>query len=151
MWQWLKAHSDAVQALGALITALAAITAVIVIPLQIRAAEAIQQRQAAREMYRNLIALTIERPALANSAYCDLRQPDEITAFSAYIEFILYTAEQLLATNPEEWRGPLHAMLGEHRDFFCAGSDWHSYDLAVQQIIADLRQFCPPVPVCTVP
>lgn len=151
MWHWFKSHSEALQALGALVTALAALAALVVIPLQIRAAEAIQQRQAAREMYRNLVALTIERPALVNSEYCDLRQPDQITAFSAYVEFLLYTAEQLMATDPTSWRSPLLGMMEEHITFFCADDDWQTYERAVQDLIEHLRQSCPPVPVCTAP
>lgn len=149
MWTWLDKNTNALQGLGAVITALAALAALIIIPLQINAAEKIQRRQAARDLYRGLIAMTIERPALATADYCTIAGADAVTAYTSFVELMLYTGEQVMAVHPEDWRDPLMAMLADHRNYFCASDDWAGHDAAIQQIIYDLRASCPAPALCT--
>lgn len=151
MWKWLRTNSEVFHALGAGATALAALAALIIIPLQIAAAEQIQLRQTARDMYRGFIAISIERPALANAEFCALKSADEQTAYEAYIEYMLYTTEQLMATNPQDWRGPMLGLMEDHRDFFCSITDWNGHDDAILEMIAEVRAACPAVPACAAP
>lgn len=148
MWDWLRRHSGALQGLGALVTALAALAALVIIPLQIRAAEQIQMRQTTRDMYRGFVLLGIERPNLASAEFCDQKTTTDITAYVSYMEFMLYTGEQMMATSPAEWEGTLAELLAMHQDYFCASDDWFGYSTAVQGLISDLRQTCPAQPAC---
>jgi hypothetical protein len=151
MWAWLVKNSEVLEGTGALVTALAALAALIIIPLQIGAAEKIQQRQAARDLYRGLVTISIERPALVNSNYCSLSKPDDVTAYAAYIEYILYTAEQLMASDGASWRAPLLGLMDDHSEYFCAQTELAGYDASVSAMISELRSVCPEVPNCTGP
>ncbi len=149
MWNWLDKNTNALQGLGAMVTALAALAALIIIPLQINAAEQIQQRQTAREMYRGFVQITLERPALASADYCALKTGDEVTAYGAYMEYMLYTGEQLMLAAAADWSGTLLDLFGGHRSYFCAQDDWAGYDPAIQALIAQVRLDCPAAPGCT--
>ncbi|HRM75069.1 MAG TPA: hypothetical protein PLI13_10275, partial [Paracoccus sp. (in: a-proteobacteria)] len=63
---WLTRNSEALGAVGAIATAIAAVTAVIVIPYQVAQADRIQRDQTAREIYREFLNLTVQKPELAN-------------------------------------------------------------------------------------
>jgi hypothetical protein len=148
MWKWLRHNVEPLQGMGAIVTALAAMTALVVIPLQIRAADNIQMRQTARDMYRGFLQLTLERPALANSDFCTATLPDEAIAYSAYMEYMLYTGEQLMITAPEDWASTLQGLMEGHANYFCAQTDWSGYHLAIQELILTVKADCPSPPEC---
>jgi hypothetical protein len=148
-WKWLGDHTNALQGLGAVVTAAAALAALVIIPLQISAAEQIQLRQTARDMYRGFVQLTLERPALANADYCALKTPEEVTAYESYIEFLLYTAEHNLRVAEGDWRGPLLATMRDHLPFFCAFEEWDFHSPEVVSLIAEIQTLCPATPACT--
>ncbi|MDZ7906265.1 MAG: hypothetical protein U5N55_11210 [Cypionkella sp.] len=142
LWKWLDDHSHALQGLGAGVTAAAALVALVIIPWQIRAAEQIQLRQAARDMYRGFVQLTLERPAIANADYCALKTADDVTAYESYMEFFLYTAEHNMLVAPDDWRAPLMATMTRHKSFFCAFTEWDWHEDVVQEMIFELRKGC---------
>jgi hypothetical protein len=77
---WLRRNSEALEALGGIATAFAAVTALIVIPYQVTQSDRIQSDQTAREIYREFLNLTVQKPDLAHAKYCTLKDPTQITA-----------------------------------------------------------------------
>ena len=103
---WLTRNSDALGAVGAIATAFAALTALVVIPYQVAQADRIQREQTAREIYREFLNLTVQKPELA-------------TAYSAYVAYLIYTAEQMIDTS-EAWRRPMANYLEQHKSYLCS-------------------------------
>ncbi len=143
---WLTRNAEALGALGAIATAFAALTALVVIPYQVGQADRIQRDQTAREIYREFLNLTVQKPELANADYCTLKDETQRTAYSAYVEYLLYTAEQMVDTS-EEWRKPMANYLTEHKTYLCSvalqGKDGEMADL-----ITELGLVCPPDDPC---
>ena len=146
MRNWLTRNAEALGALGAIATAFAALTALVVIPYQVGQADRIQRDQTAREIYREFLNLTVQKPELANADYCTLKDETQRTAYSAYVEYLLYTAEQMVDTS-EEWRKPMANYLTEHKTYLCSvalqGKDGEMADL-----ITELGLVCPPDDPC---
>ena len=107
---WLTRNSEALGAVGAIATAFAALTALVVIPYQIGQADLIQRDQTGREIYREFLNLTVQKPELANADYCAIRDETQRTAYSAYVEYMVYTAEQMVGIS-DDWRKPMAAYL----------------------------------------
>lgn len=123
MRNWLVRNAEPLQAVGALATAFAALTALIVISYQSSVADRIQHDQTAREIYREFLNLTVQKPELATADYCALKDPQQITAYSAYVDYLLYTAEQMVDTSPD-WRAPMAGYLGDHLTYLCSTEVW---------------------------
>ena len=147
MWDWLGRNSDRLQALGGLVTALAALAALVIVPAQIASADRIQRDQTAREIYREFLNLTVQRPELARADYCALKDPRERTAYEAYVDYLLYTAEQLTESSPD-WRGPMAGYLADHRSFICSKADWGDYSEGVVDLVKGVRADCTPADMC---
>lgn len=131
--------------MGAIATAFAALTALVVIPYQASVADRIQRDQTAREIYREFLNLTVQKPELATADYCTLKEPDQIAAYSAYVDYLLYTAEQMIATSPE-WRGPMSGYMGAHTDYLCSAAV--QTEPAAQEIMSEIGLLCPTAPSC---
>lgn len=147
MWDWLGRNSERLQGLGSLVTAVAALAALILVPIQIASADRIQRDQTAREIYREFLNLTVQRPELANADYCALNDPKEKIAYEAYVDYLLYTSEQLIDSSPD-WRGPMSAYLADHLAFICSKADWQDYSAGVRDIVTMLRASCKPADTC---
>lgn len=119
MRNWLVRNAEPLQAVGALATAFAAITALVVIPYQASVADRIQRDQTAREIYREFLNLTVQKPELATADFCALDQPTRVAAYGAYVDYLLYTAEQMIDTSPD-WRAPMAGYLGDHMAYLCS-------------------------------
>lgn len=141
MLNWLRRNAEPLEAAGAIITALAALTALVVIPYQVSQADRIQRDQTAREIYREFLALTVNKPELAGANYCALADANQTTAYEAYVEYLLYTAEQMIDTSAD-WRGPMQGFLAGHLPYFCSIDDWSGYTPDVQDTIMTLRLGC---------
>ncbi len=102
---WLARHSPALQALGNLVTALVAVAALIGVKLQVDTAYSVQREQSAKEIYREFLNISITNPDLAQPNYCSLSKSPRAPAYDAYVEYLLYTAEQVMQTNAD-W-GPV--------------------------------------------
>jgi hypothetical protein len=143
---WLTRNSEPLQALGAIATAFAAISALIIIPYQVTQADRIQRDQTAREIYREFLNLTVQKPELANADYCALKGTKEQTAYAAYVEYLLYTSEQMIDTSPD-WRAPMAAYLGDHMTYLCSQDVWDVQG-DVQALVANLGLVCKPEDQC---
>ena len=109
MLGWLGRNAEPLGAIGAIATAFAALSALIIIPVQIGEADRIQRDQTAREIYREFLNLTVQKPELAQADFCTMSDAKDIAAYGAYVEYALYTAEQMVASSPD-WRAPMAAI-----------------------------------------
>ena len=141
MRDWLIRNSEALQAIGAMATAFAALTALIVIPYQVSQADRIQRDQTAREIYREFLNLTVQKPELANADYCTLTDARQKIAYTAYVEYLLYTAEQMIATSPD-WRGPMASYLQDHMAYLCSQGIWDAQSPEIRDLVAELALSC---------
>jgi hypothetical protein len=138
---WLRRNSEALEALGGIATAFAALTALVVIPYQVAQADRIQRDQTAREIYREFLNLTVQKPDLATADYCALSDAGQKTAYTAYVEYLVYTAEQMVDTSPD-WRAPMASYLEDHMAYLCSEGVWDGASPDVRELIADLALTC---------
>lgn len=136
MWSWVNRNAEGLQALGGFAAALFALAALIVIPWQIGQADRIQREQGARDIYREFLNISIANPKLATADWCALKEPAEIAAYEAYVEYLFYATEQLVGID-DEWRGPMVAWMADHAAYVCNRTDWDGYTPAVQALVAE--------------
>lgn len=148
-WDRLNSHAPAIQALGAILTVLLTLGAVVGVKLQIDASAKLQREQSARDIYREFLNLSISRTDLSDPDVCKFVTNPQQTAYAAYVEYLLYTAEQTLAASPD-WESALNGRLKDHRKHLCEVDDWSAYTPEVQSIMKDFRtEECKvPIPVC---
>lgn len=148
MRNWLTRNAEALEAVGAIATAFAALTALVVIPYQVAQADRIQRDQTAREIYREFLNLTVQKPELATADYCALTDPNQITAYSAFVEYLLYTSEQMIDTSPD-WRAPMASYLEDHLAYLCSEGIWDAQSPDIKDLVAELALTCKPENQCT--
>ena len=71
--RWLERNAKALQAVAAIVTAFAALAALIGIKVQIDANMKQQQVQSARDIYREFLNLSISKPEFAQPDYCTIK------------------------------------------------------------------------------
>ena len=147
MRNWLSRNAEPLEAVGAIATAFAALTALVVIPYQVAQADRIQRDQTAREIYREFLNLTVQKPELANADYCALKDPKDQTAYAAYVEYLLYTSEQMIDTSPE-WRAPMASYLEDHMAYLCNEGIWDAQSPDIKDLVAELALTCKPENTC---
>lgn len=141
MRNWLTRNAEPLEAVGAIATAFAALTALVVIPYQVAQADRIQRDQTAREIYREFLSLTVQKPELANADYCAMKDPKEQTAYAAYVEYLLYTSEQMIDTSPD-WRAPMASYLEDHMAYLCSEGVWDAQSPDIKDLVAELALTC---------
>jgi hypothetical protein len=138
---WLTRNAEPLEAVGAIATAFAALTALVVIPYQVAQADRIQRDQTAREIYREFLNLTVQKPELANADYCTLNDPKDQTAYAAYVEYLLYTSEQMIDTSPD-WRTPMASYMEDHMAYLCSEGIWDAQSPDIKDLVAELALTC---------
>jgi hypothetical protein len=76
--------------------AAAAISACIFVPWQIWSNERTNRETAAREIYREFLNISIQRPELASQDLCAFTNPINRSAYESYVDYLLYSAEQVI-------------------------------------------------------
>ena len=150
MVAWLRAQAPVIEAAAAVVTALAALAALILIPWQIAQNDRLQREQAAREIYREFLNITIQQASVASLTACSVQPGAQAQAYGAYVEYLVYTAEQVLAVDPEGWRETLFDRLTPHRAMLCLydPADRAALDPAVAALIEDVAGDCQATPLC---
>jgi hypothetical protein len=145
----LQIYAPAIQAACAVVTAFLTLAAVIGVKLQIDAAAQQAREQSARDIYREYLNLSISRPELADPDYCKVTSGPQAEAYASYVEYFLYTSEQLLAADPK-WEEGLGGRLEDHRDYLCTIKEWSMYTPAVQGMMTKFQaEACKtPTPKC---
>lgn len=148
MRDWLIRNAQPLEAVGAIATAFAALTALIVIPYQVAQADRIQRDQTAREIYREFLNLTVQKPELADADFCAMTDPVQTAAYAAYVEYLLYTTEQMIDTSPD-WRSPMASYLDDHMPYLCSRDIWETQTPDIRDLIAELGLTCQPENQCS--
>jgi hypothetical protein len=150
MLRWLDRHAQAIQAAGAIVMSAAALAAAVFVPWQIAANDRTSREQAAREIYREFLNISIQRPELAAQDICTLTDPARRTAYESYVDYLLYTAEQVMALNPSDWEADITARLHSHTPYLCSfgPADLAAMTPAVAALIGSLTTACDTVTTC---
>jgi hypothetical protein len=135
---WFDKHINAVQGIAALVTALIALSALIGVKAQIDAAARAQQEQSARDIYREFLSLSINKPEFSDPNYCVIKGSSQEAAYKNYVDYLLYTAEQMLSVAPQ-WESALIEHLGAHEHYLCSVSDWSGYPDSVIALITKVK------------
>lgn len=114
----------------------------IIIPVQIGEADRIQRDQTAREIYREFLNLTVQKPELAQADFCTMSDAKDIAAYGAYVEYALYTAEQMVASSPD-WRAPMAGYLDDHLPYLCDPEGLGARE-GVEDVLEDVDLACTP-------
>ncbi|MGL4405171.1 MAG: hypothetical protein ACRCT6_05380 [Notoacmeibacter sp.] len=131
MWNWFSKHA---QAFGALFSAVALAG----ILFQVYAADQTQRAQSARDIYREFVALTMNRPELATLIWTPELPEKDKAAYEAYVEYLLYTSEQVISVD-KNWAGPMRGWLKDHTAFLCQVVDQSAYTSDVESLINDIK------------
>ncbi len=146
--KWLERHSAALQALGNIVMAIVAVAALIGVKLQVDAAYSVQREQSAKEIYREFLNISIANPDLAQPNYCSLSKSPRAPAYDSYVEYLLYTAEQVLQASPD-WVPVFEAQLVLHQETICGQSDWSSDSPDVEALAMKFKAGnCKQLPDC---
>lgn len=147
---WLERHAQAIQAAGTLVMSFAAVAAAVFVPLQIAANDRTSREQSAREIYREFLSISIQRPELANRDYCSLNGPVERAAYESYVDYLLYTAEQVMDLNASDWEPAISARLRSHQGYLCTfdAEDLDALTPAVAALVEGLKSGCPATALC---
>jgi hypothetical protein len=135
---WLTRNSSALQALAALLTSAVAIVALIGVKFQIDASYRVQREQSAKEIYRELLNLSIANPDLAEPNYCALKQSPRFASYESYVDYVLYTAEQVVDMDAS-WSSTIEAHLESHADYLCAKSTGGENSPAVESLLNSFK------------
>jgi hypothetical protein len=146
---WLTRHATAIMAACAIITAITAVIAVAAIALQLRAADATSRAQTAREAYAAHLALAVATPAFAApDDACRLLTSGQGAAYTAYVDHLLYAAEQMVSLDAD-WDETFHTALLPHAGLICTPSDTRAEPAALTLLLQDFRAtICPDTPPC---
>jgi hypothetical protein len=146
---WLSRHAASIEAVAASVTAVTAILAVAGVVIQLRAADETSRAQSAREAYAAHLALAVTNPDFAAPAdACTLIGSAKGAAYQAYVDHLLYAAEQMLSIE-SGWEPTFDASLMPHAVTLCAAAtDGETPEMA--NILAKFRaRICAATPVCT--
>lgn len=144
---WLERNSGAVQAISGVITALLAGAALLGVKLQIDASYKVQQEQSAKEIYREFLNISIANPDLSGPDYCALQQGPRQAAYRAYVDYVLYTAEQVTEMDAD-WADTMADHLEAHRHHLCEEKNPEGYTPEVEALLKKFQAKCTEVPDC---
>ncbi len=139
MMGWFNRHANAISALSALLTAVLALAALIGVKIQIDASSAIQKEQSAKEIYREYLNLSIQKPNFYTPDYCALKKTAELPAYQAYVEYLLYTGEQVIEMDPQ-WEKSIASAMEAHALYLCSPDvDLSMYAAEMQAVLASFQ------------
>ncbi|WP_170403452.1 hypothetical protein [Ruegeria arenilitoris] len=118
--EWWAKNAKSIEALAAVVTVFIAISALIGAKVQLDRHDQIQREQSARDAYRAHLALATAQPQYARPLdACSLVQSAEGGAYVAFVDHLLYSAEQMLAVE-EGWSTTFSERLSYHSDYLCS-------------------------------
>lgn len=135
---WFDKHGNAVQGIAAIITVLIAVSALVGVKVQIDASAKTQQVQSARDIYREFLTLSISKPEFAEPDYCAIKGTPQEAAYKYYVDYLLYTSEQMLAVSPD-WEAALSEHLEAHAEYICGVPNWFNYPETVGGMMSKVR------------
>ena len=139
-------RSDRVQTAAAVATALTAAAALVLIPMQRAEAERVQREQAAREIYREFLNLTVARPELAATDYCAVADDTERLRYQAYVEYLVHTGEQVVEIS-DDCALSVRGWLEDHGPYLCGPDLWDAGG-NVRDLMDRVGMTCPATQPC---
>lgn len=148
---WLSRNAESIEALAASVTALAAVAALIGVSIQLNAADEISRAQSAREAYAAHLALAVANPKLSEPEdVCALLQSDQAASYEAFVDHMLYSAEQML-TSEAGWDATFYVSLGRHAEYLCMAVAPGAETEELGQMLVEFRKnTCEEVVACDV-
>jgi hypothetical protein len=131
--KWFERNSAALQAAGSIVTAFVAVAALAGVKMQVDASYAVQREQSAKEIYREFLNISIANPDFADPGSGALKATPRAAAYASYVEYMLYTAEQVLQASPD-WKSVFEGHMEMHAEFLCAIEDWNGYADSVESL-----------------
>ncbi len=145
---WLNRNSNGLQAIAAIITAAVAIIALVGIKLQVDTSYRVQREQSAKEIYRELLNLSIANPDLATPNYCVLEKSSRFPSYESFVDYVLYTAEQVMEMDAS-WSATMEQHLEAHRDYLCTAETTGGNAPAVEAMLQSFKsRACKTVTSC---
>lgn len=138
MKEWAGRNAKMIQLLVSIASLVVAIVAIIGIKVQIDASSRLQAQQSARDIYREYLNLSISKPEFAEPDYCALKASPQWPAYQNYVDYFLYTSEQVLSVSPD-WRPALEDHAAAHQDYLCTIKDSDSYAPPAAAMLRDLQ------------
>jgi hypothetical protein len=135
---WLEKHNKAIQAVAAVVMAAVAVLALVGVKLQVDASYRVQREQSAKEIYRELLNISIANPDYAAPDYCALKQSPKFAGYESYVDYVLYTAEQVIDMDVS-WSATMEQYLQEHVDYLCAADTIGENSLAVDILLQSFK------------
>lgn len=146
---WLSRHAPTLEAGAACVTALVAVAALIGVKFQLDETDRLQKEQSAREAYRAHLAIATTLPAFARPQdACALIGSDQGGAYLAFVDHLLYSAEQMLSVS-EGWETTFLDQLSVHEDYICAAFGPTGDTDETARLLGSFKNTtCPATPVC---
>lgn len=146
---WISRNAETVEAVSTMITAVVAIVALIGVKLQVDAADELQRIQSARDAYRAHLALAVSNPRYSQPEdVCPLLASGEARAYTAFVDHLLYAAEQMLAVG-DGWDATFLDQLEPHRVYLCSeGAPVGETDEMSRLISGFVAEKCAATPGC---
>ncbi|MGR3501317.1 hypothetical protein [Pseudaestuariivita sp.] len=116
---WLARNAKSVEAVAAAVTACVAVAALVGVKLQLDAADALARAQDARTAFRAHLSLAVAHPQYAAPDTCALLAGPEAGAYTAFVEHLLYSAEQMLVAE-DGWEETFLTHLAPHAGYLCS-------------------------------
>lgn len=129
---WWSRNAGAIEALAATITAIVAVIALVGVKYQLDAADDLQRSQSARDAYRSHLALASTQSEFAKpSDACVLISGPDAGAYMAFVDHLLYSAEQMLDVE-EGWNATFAEALAPHAAYMCSkgAPSWSTSEMA---------------------
>lgn len=120
MIKLLERHSNAISAFSAIVTACVAAGALIGVKFQLDEAERLQHAQSARTAFRTHLELAVQHPDFAHPENaCSLLNSAQAPSYQAFVEHLLYSAEQMLHV-ADNWEDTFLGYLKPHAAYLCS-------------------------------
>lgn len=147
--KWWSRNAESIEAAAAVITALVAVVALVGIKVQLDTTERLQQAQSARDAFRAHLSLASTLPQFARPQdACALIESTDGGSYEAFVDHLLYSAEQMLAIS-EGWESTFLKELAVHSDYICsAAAPLGATDETVQLLTTFKTDQCPAQPTC---
>ena len=138
MIKWLEKYAPALQALSAIGALVAVVGGIVGIRVQLNASAQMQREQSARGIYREFLNISISQTKFAAPDYCAIRETADEAAYENYVQYMLYTSEQVLTALPG-WEPTMAEHLSDHKELLCSEADWSGDTPQVQGLINRFR------------
>ncbi len=138
MIKWLEKYAPALQALSAIGALVAVVGGIVGIRVQLNASAQMQREQSARDIYREFLNISISQTKFAAPDYCAIRDTGDEAAYENYVQYMLYTSEQVLTALPD-WESTMADHLNDHKELLCSEADWSGDTPQVQGVINRFR------------